>query len=171
MFRRIEDLRTCLAEETEKTLQILDALPEAALDTRVAEGFRDLRRMAWHLVETRLEMPGHLGLRVKGCHLLQGPFIQDPPATLGEIRATFAEAAASLDEALATWTDADLDREDELYGETWRRGRTFMVLVVHEIHHRGQMTVLMRQAGLPVPGIYGPAKEGWAAYNVEAPRV
>ena len=30
---------------------------------------------------------------------------------------------------------------------------------------------LMRQAGLPVPSIYGPVKEGWAAYGVAAPKV
>ena len=45
------------------------------------------------------------------------------------------------------------------------------VLVVHQAHHRGQMTVLMRQAGLLVPSIYGPVKEGWSAYGVEPPRV
>jgi uncharacterized damage-inducible protein DinB len=28
------------------------------------------------------------------------------------------------------------------------------------------MTVLMRQAGLRVPGIYGPAKEDWASMNM-----
>jgi uncharacterized damage-inducible protein DinB len=36
----------------------------------------------------------------------------------------------------------------------------------HEIHHRAQMTVLMRQAGLKVPGLYGPAKEEWSQYNM-----
>jgi uncharacterized damage-inducible protein DinB len=41
-------------------------------------------------------------------------------------------------------------------------------LISHEIHHRGQMTVLMRQAGLKVPGIYGPAREEWAAYGMPA---
>jgi uncharacterized damage-inducible protein DinB len=45
------------------------------------------------------------------------------------------------------------------------------VLISHQIHHRGQMTVLMRQAGLAVPSIYGPVKEGWAQYGVAAPRV
>ena len=35
-----------------------------------------------------------------------------------------------------------------------------------EAHHRGQMTVLMRQAGLTVPGIYGPAQEEWAAMGM-----
>ena len=46
-----------------------------------------------------------------------------------------------------------------------------MVLVTHQTHHRGQMTVLMRQAGLKVPDVYGPAKEGWATYGMPAPRV
>ena len=40
-----------------------------------------------------------------------------------------------------------------------------MTLINHQNHHRGQMTVLMRQAGLTVPGVYGPAKKrvgrGW----------
>ncbi len=33
------------------------------------------------------------------------------------------------------------------------------------------MTVLMRQAGLAMPSIYGPTKEGWVAYGMEAPAV
>jgi hypothetical protein len=28
------------------------------------------------------------------------------------------------------------------------------------------MTVLMRQAGLVVPGVYGPAREEWAVYGM-----
>ena len=28
------------------------------------------------------------------------------------------------------------------------------------------MTVLMRQAGVPVPGMYGPSKEEWAAMGL-----
>ncbi len=33
------------------------------------------------------------------------------------------------------------------------------------------MTVLMRQAGLTVPGIYGPSKEEWANLGMEAPKM
>ncbi|WP_258881781.1 DinB family protein [Paenibacillus sp. sptzw28] len=33
----------------------------------------------------------------------------------------------------------------------------------HQIHHRGQMTILIRQAGLTAPGIYGPNEEETAA--------
>lgn len=33
------------------------------------------------------------------------------------------------------------------------------------------MTVLMRQAGLVVPGIYGPSKEEWANFGMESPQI
>ncbi|MEA3297729.1 MAG: DinB family protein, partial [candidate division Zixibacteria bacterium] len=44
-------------------------------------------------------------------------------------------------------------------------------LIQHQIHHRGQMTVLMRQAGIKVPSLYGPAKEDWAQMGLEPPEV
>ena len=43
-----------------------------------------------------------------------------------------------------------------------------MLVIQHQYYHRGQMTVLMRQAGLTVPDIYGPAKEEWANFGMEA---
>ena len=48
---------------------------------------------------------------------------------------------------------------------------SLQVLVVHQAHHRGQMTVLMRQAGLTVPGVYGPAREEWTTYGMQPPIV
>ena len=47
------------------------------------------------------------------------------------------------------------------------REHVLISLVRHQAHHRAQMTVLMRQAGLAVPGIYGPAREEWAAMGME----
>jgi uncharacterized damage-inducible protein DinB len=171
MFRHLDDFQTCWKEESAKTLEIFNAIPDAAMKTAVTPEHRDLRRLAWHLVESLIEMPGHCGLKIAGAHLLQGNVIGDPPATMKEISAAYSTASASLVEALESWKDGDLGIEDELYGEHWKRGFTLFVLVSHQIHHRGQMTVLMRQAGLKVPGIYGPAKEGWAAYGMEAPKV
>ncbi len=45
------------------------------------------------------------------------------------------------------------------------------ILLLHQTHHRGQMTVLMRQAGLPVAGMYGPTKEDWAKYGMPTPSI
>lgn len=69
------------------------------------------------------------------------------------------------------WTDESLKELDDMYGEKWPRGLTLSILNKHQIHHRGQMTVLMRQAGLKVPGVYGPSRDEWSAMGMEAPSI
>jgi len=160
MFRRLDDFKKAWTEEALHTTAVLEAIPDRALGATIGEGHRDLRRLAWHLVESAIEMPSHMGLAIPGAELVKGGFIGPPPEAMATIQAAYMAAS-----------DALLEREDDLYGETWRRGHTLQVLVVHQAHHRGQMTVLMRQAGLLVPSIYGPVKEGWSSYGVEPPRV
>ena len=83
----------------------------------------------------------------------------------------YETASDSLVKALSNWKDATLDETDNMYGETWRRGLTLQILLLHQTHHRGQMTVLMRQAGLPVVGMYGPTKEDWTKYGMPTPSI
>ena len=64
-----------------------------------------------------------------------------------------------------------MEIEDDMYGEKWKRGMTLQGLIHHEIHHRAEMIVLMRLAGLPVPGLYGPTREEWTQYGMEPPVV
>jgi len=86
--------------------------------------------------------------------------------------ARYAVAPAALATEIETkWEDATLLEEDDMYGQRWKRGATLQALILHQAHHRGQMTVLMRQAGLRVPGIYGPAREEWAAFGAAPPAV
>ena len=47
-----------------------------------------------------------------------------------------------------TWKDAMLAEQIPMYGQQWSRGQVLDCLLMHQAHHRGQMTVLMRQAGL-----------------------
>lgn len=171
MFRTLDDVRACWTREADATLKLLAAVPDGALGQAVTEDHRDLRRMAWHLVESLLEMPARFGITLPDHGLVAGGFIGEPPQSVGEICAVYARNSEALLEALAHWTDEDLVLSDDMYGETWLRGLSLWILVVHQTHHRGQMTVLMRQAGLPVPSIYGPTKEGWSAYGMDAPKV
>ena len=85
--------------------------------------------------------------------------------TLGE---QYSATAERLNDAIAAqWTDAGLAEEVPMYGgEMWKRSQVLNALVKHEVHHRAQMTVLMRQASLLVPGIYGPAAEEWEAMGL-----
>ena len=91
------------------------------------------------------------------------------PTSAREIVETFEKAAKSVNQEVGkNWTDETLEIEDEMYGMNWPRGTTLSTLINHQAHHRGQITVLMRQAGIPVVGVYGPAKEEWEAMGMAA---
>jgi uncharacterized damage-inducible protein DinB len=167
----MDDFRRTWVAEAKHTLAVLEAIPDPALGVAIAEGHRDLRRLAWHLVESLIEMPTRMGLAMPGAELVKGGFIGPPPEDMQTVIATYAAASEALLKGTGAWSDADLERDDDMYGETWKRGHSLYVLVAHQTHHRAQMTVLMRQAALPVPSIYGPVKEGWSAYGVEPPKV
>jgi len=164
MFRTIEDFLGSWAYETEATLKLFRQLTDSSLDQRVNPEGRTLGRIAWHITQTLPEMGGRTGLKILG------PGEDHPVPTTGEeISARFKEAADSLgDEVRTRWKDGDLEVEDDMYGEKWPRGRTLAALLNHQTHHRGQMTVLMRQAGVQVPGVYGPSREEWVTYGMPA---
>lgn len=164
MFRKIEDFLGSWDDETAATLKLFRQLTDESLKQEVHGGGRSLGRIAWHIVQTLPEMGGGTGLNI------QGPGQGDPiPSSAEEIATRFQNAAESLAQEVRThWKDEDLEVEDEMYGESWPRGKTLAALLNHQNHHRGQMTVLMRQAGLQVPGVYGPSQEEWAAYGMPA---
>jgi uncharacterized damage-inducible protein DinB len=171
MFRRLDDFLRIWTAEAQHTAAVLEAIPDRAMGAAIAPGHRDIQRLAWHLVESTIEMPGKMGLAIPGAELVKGGFICAPPESMAAIRQAYQAASEGLVKGVNGWSDADLEREDDMYGETWRRGFSLHVLVAHQIHHRAQMTVLMRQAGLTVPSIYGPVREAWASYGVEPPKV
>jgi uncharacterized damage-inducible protein DinB len=167
MFRRIADFQKTWAQERENTLKILRALTDASLSQAVTKNDRTLGRMAWHVATSIGEMANRTGLPIGG------PGLDAPvPSSAAEIVAGYDTASQSLtDEVASKWIDTTLEVQDDMYGERWPRGLTLHALVSHQTHHRAQMTVLMRQAGLKVPGVYGPAREEWSAYGMPAPPV
>lgn len=161
MFRKIEDFTRAWAYETEMTEKALLNLTDVSLGQKVTAEGRTLGFLAWHLAVTMNEMLGLVGLTIDA---------PDPcsecPASAEDIARVYAAGGRSVSEEVGkNWTDETLLIEDEMYGETWSRGQTLFYLLLHQTHHRGQMTVLMRQAGVIVPGIYGPAREEWAVFG------
>lgn len=165
MFRKVEDFLAVWDYETEATLKVLGALTDESLHRELHPGVRTLGRLAWHITQTIPEIGSRTGLKVAG------PGQEDPiPAAAAELAARYREAAESLArEVRNRWTDADLLVEDDMVGERWPRGRSLFVIFGHQAHHRAQMMVLMRLAGLTVPGVYGPAREDWAKFGRPAP--
>jgi len=167
MFRRVSDFLASWEEERAATLKILSALDDRSLQQAAGADHRTLGRLAWHITVTIPEMMERTGLR------LAGPAHESPPPPwAAEIVAAYAGASQSLgDQVRSAWDDATLEVQDDMYGERWPRGRTLSALIAHQTHHRGQMTVLMRQAGLEVPGVYGPSREEWSAFGMQPPAV
>jgi len=167
MFIAIESFINDWKDESERTGQILDALTDESLSQAVTGKDRTLGRIAWHIATTIPEMMAHTGLKFSSL---------DPespvPASASAIAMAYRKASRELLDLLQSqWTDESLLIEDAMYGQKWPRGLTLRILICHEIHHRAQMTVLMRQAGLKVPGIYGPSRDEWQAMGMTPPEI
>jgi len=165
MFRKLEDFYEAFSELTESTGKIFGHLTDNNLNQRVTEGHRSLGEMAWHIVATIPDMMPRIGL---GNSSLDPN--SPPPGTADEIRHAYQTAIDEMKQAVkAGWTDETLAVTDNLYGEVWARGKSLYGFMLHEVHHRGQMTILLRQAGSKVTGIFGPSKEEWATFGMSDP--
>ena len=167
MISTINGFEHLWSSELEATQKLFKHLNDRSLSQAVNPEGRTLARLAWHITTSIPEMISRTGLK------LRGPGQDDPiPATAKLIAQGYSEAAISLlEQVKATWTDATLAEKDEMYGEKWARGYTLSALILHQVHHRGQMTVLMRQAGLEIPGLYGPARQEWDAFGMKPPAI
>ncbi len=167
MFSKIEHFRDAWDADAKATRITFAALTDESLKQYVADGHRTMGRIAWHITQTIPEMMSRTGLSP------EGPSEKDPaPESAAEILRQYNHAAASLiEEVTKKWNDETLEKSDDLYGSQWKRGVTLRILIEHQVHHRGQMTVLMRQAGLKVPGAFGPSKEEWGNYGMPEPEI
>jgi len=84
------------------------------------------------------------------------------PSTIAEIIENNKKYSKKLIEAIkAKWNDNMLEEKVNMYGEEWKKGKILSILIGHQVHHRAQMTVIMRMLGLKVPGYFDPSKEEW----------
>ncbi|MFJ7827285.1 DinB family protein [Psychrobacillus sp. NPDC096623] len=165
MIRSLEDFFADWQHESNSTLKILETLTDESLKQRVSEDGRTLGKLTWHIITSIDEMVGRTGLQFSAT-----PHESAQPSTTNEMVEAYKQSSDSVVKAMKEqWTDESLLVERDMYGEQWTVATVLQILIYHQIHHRGQMTILMRQAGLPVPGMYGPSKDEWLAFGEEAP--
>ena len=164
MYYNLQDFINDWTYESESTIKVLGNLTDEVLTVKFNDEIRTAGRLAWHIVGAIAELGHRMGLNFEEIDQ-DAPF----PATAKEIVDEYKCASDGLiKEINEKWNDNTLSIEDDVIGngEMWSRGKTLAALVTHQIHHRGQLTVVMRLAGLKVPGIYGPAKEEWVNYGM-----
>jgi len=155
-FRQVWDM------EARLTTRLLEALPADKYEFRPDPGNRSIGEMAWHLCE----IEGYISYGItKGAVTFEEapPNLQRPR----DVRLLAPGYKRVHDEAvarLASLTDADLDREMPFADRRMPiRDILWGTILMHLIHHRGQLSMMCRLAGGTAPGIYGPNREEMAA--------
>jgi uncharacterized damage-inducible protein DinB len=162
MYLSIAEFVDDWKNETQATQKIFNALTDSSLNQMVYPEGRTLGIISWHIIKTLGEMMEKTGLEINA-----PDENSDEPTNASVYGETYSRLSLELiNEVETKWNDSMLGDVLDMYGEKWSRGMVLQVLIRHEIHHRAQLTVLMRQAGLKVPGLYGPAKEEWVTYGM-----
>ncbi|PKR84202.1 DinB family protein [Heyndrickxia camelliae] len=167
MFHSITEFLNQWEHESSSTQKVLDALSDESLQQKVSLEGRNLGRMAWHIVTSLYEFISQTGLQFEGAKSEQ-----DVPTSAKEIADQYRKSNEAMVSAIKEqWSDESLKEVHNLFGHPSPNSLTLLTLILHQTHHRGQMTVLMRQAGLKVPGVYGPSQEEWNAIGMEPPKL
>lgn len=165
-YKKINEFIKDWGFESQATIKVISALSDKSLKSQAYKDSRTLGFLAWHLVTTISEMINKTGLKISNLNPES-----DNPDKVKEIKKTYEKISSELMEKIQSeWKDESLKEEVDMYGEKWRKAEALESLVKHQIHHRGQMTVFMRIAGVAVPGIYGPSKEEWKEYGMKPQR-
>lgn len=162
MYYRISEFLEDWINETGKTTKVYSMIPEESKAIIVHDKVRTLERLAFHIPQIIVQIGVQTGL-FSMQELAEEPL----PGTIDQINSLYIEFHEKMGEAIKNqWTDEILDGEVDLYDHKWRRGDVLSLLTHHEVHHRSQMIVIMRMAGLKVPGLYGPVREDWELWGL-----
>jgi uncharacterized damage-inducible protein DinB len=158
----IDGLLQEFEQEAQATRRVLERVPGNRLGWRPHERARSLGELAMHVAV----MPGGVAELVASPSPAQFPQFLDPSlSSASELIPAFEQCIAkvkhvlgAMDDAalLATWRLMKGDREMLTVP---RVAMLRSVLLNHWYHHRGQLTVYLRELDVPVPAIYGPSAD------------
>ncbi|TKH01582.1 hypothetical protein FC682_22920 [Peribacillus simplex] len=165
MYSTISDFIKEWNKEAILTQNVLDSLTDDSLEQLVYPEGRTLGRIAWHFTTNIPDYLAHFGLKIDRIESSE-----NVPSSAQEIAITFKNVSSHAAKIIEQqWTDASLELIQEAFGRQETNASILMGLIKHIVHHRGQVTVLMRQAGIKPYGVYGPPKEDWVSLGVESP--
>jgi uncharacterized damage-inducible protein DinB len=157
----IEALLQELEQEAATTRRVLERVPADRLGWKPHEKSMSLGQLALHVAT----VPGNVAEMARQPTFQIPDFTPPSPGSAAELVPTLERSVAQAREILRTMDDASL-------GSTWRvvNGEQVVmalpvgavlrtIMLNHWYHHRGQLSVYLRQVGVPVPSIYGPSAD------------
>jgi uncharacterized damage-inducible protein DinB len=159
-FRKVWDM------EAQLTTKLLEALPTTQYDFRPEAGYRSLGEMAWHLSE--IEGYTSYGIAQGAVTFQEAPPNIKRPREVQLLAPGYHLVHEEAVARLADLTEAQLDREMPFADRRLAvRDILWGAILMHLIHHRGQLSLMCRLAGGTPPGIYGPNREEMAAMRAQ----
>jgi uncharacterized damage-inducible protein DinB len=151
-----------LEQEAQTTRRVLERVPDDQLAWRPHEKARTLGQLAMHVAI----VPGEVAELFASPSPRQAPTFTDPsPKSASELIPALDESVAKAKKALSGMDDAALMApwrmmrgERELFAIP-RVALLRSVMLNHWYHHRGQLTVYLKELDVPIPSIYGPSAD------------
>ena len=151
-----------LEQEAQTTRRVLDRVPGDKLAWRPHEKARTLGELALHVAM----VPGAVAELVATQSPVQVPqFTERSPQSAAEFIPALDESIAKAKKALSGMDDTALmatwrmmQGERELFALP-RVALLRSVMLNHWYHHRGQLSVYLRELDVPIPSIYGPSAD------------
>jgi uncharacterized damage-inducible protein DinB len=158
----IEGLLQELERETQTTRRVLERVPDDRLTWRPHATARTLGQLALHIAT----VPAGVAELAASSPAQAPQFGAEPElASASELVPTLDRSVAQARKVLGGMDDAALNA-------TWRLMQgdreifavprvTFLrsIMLNHWYHHRGQLTVYLRELGVAIPSIYGPSAD------------
>jgi uncharacterized damage-inducible protein DinB len=158
-----ESLVQELDQEMQTTRRVLERVPTDRLDWRPHPKARSLGQLALHVAM----VPGGVAELGSKPSPVQAPTFGEEP-----MPASAAELLPALDQSIAKAKQIVGRMDDATLTETWRLMNgdrqifaipriAFLraIMLNHWYHHRGQLSVYLRELDIPIPSIYGPSAD------------
>ncbi len=158
----IDDLLRELEQEAQTTRRVLERVPDSQLAWRPHAKARTLGELAMHVAI----IPGALAELIAGQSPRQVPQFTDPvPSSASDLLPALDQSIAKAKKVLSKMDDAALNEvwrlmngDRELFAIP-RAALLRSIMLNHWYHHRGQLSVYLRELDVPIPSIYGPSAD------------
>ena len=157
----IESLLQEFEQEAQTTRRVLERVPEDRLAWKPHDRSMSLGQLALHVAT----VPGVIAEISRQSPFQLPKFTQPGATSTSEVLTAFEQSVGKARDILRTMDDAAL-------AKTWRAvdgdrevfalpvgGLLRSIMLNHWYHHRGQLSVYLRQVGALVPSIYGPSAD------------
>ena len=157
----IDGLLQELEHEAHTTRRVLERVPDAQLTWRPHKKARTLGELALHVAS----VPGAVATLASQSRIQAPEFVDPSPKSASELIPALDDSIAKARSLLGGMDDATLNGmwtmmrgEREIFAIP-RVALLRSIMLNHWYHHRGQLSVYLRELGVAVPSIYGPSAD------------